>query len=133
MEHHLILVIVLVLTLGLLAQWLAWRLQLPAIVLLALTGLIAGPGLGIIQPSADLGELLSPLIKLGVAVILFEGGMNLDRKRILRESDPIRRLVTLGAVITLVLDDGVVLFHGPAETLGLLRQLLDQVRHAGRG
>ncbi|WP_425275164.1 hypothetical protein [Thioclava nitratireducens] len=56
------------------AQWLAWRMRLPAIVIMLVAGLIAGPATGLLNPSRDFGELLSPLIALAVAVILFEGG-----------------------------------------------------------
>ena len=38
---------------------------------------VGGPMFGRIKPSEDLGALLNPIIKLGVAVILFEGGLTL--------------------------------------------------------
>lgn len=56
MPHSLNDVIVSVVALGMLAQWLAWRFQFPAIILLALTGLLIGPILGWIHPAADLGD-----------------------------------------------------------------------------
>ena len=88
---------------GTLCQGLAHHLRIPGIVLLLAAGAFLGPdGIGWVQPD-NLGDALQALVGFAVAVILFEGGMNLDRKRILRESDPIRRLVTLGAVITAVL------------------------------
>ena len=37
---------------GVAAQWVAWRLRLPAIVLLFAAGLLAGPVLGLLHPSA---------------------------------------------------------------------------------
>jgi len=83
--------------LGVGAQWLAWRLRLPAIVLMLLAGLIAGPGLGWLNPAADFGELLRPIVAVAVAMILFEGGLTLDAKG-LRDARPaVRRLVFLGA------------------------------------
>ncbi len=45
-----------------LAQWLAWRLRIPAIVLLTLTGVLVGPVFGLIRPSEDFGELLGMCI-----------------------------------------------------------------------
>ena len=76
-EHSLLIALTLVAVLGVAAQWLAWRLHAPAIVLLTLFGLLAGPVFGWIAPSRDLGEVLHPLIQIGVAIILFEGGLNL--------------------------------------------------------
>ncbi len=52
-EHQVVLSIVTVAGLGVAAQWLAWRLKMPAIVLLAAVGLIMGPGLDLIHPSQD--------------------------------------------------------------------------------
>ena len=54
-------------------QWLAWRLKLPAILFLLLTGILVGPILGWLDPQAMFGPLLMPLVSLAVALILFEG------------------------------------------------------------
>ena len=63
MDHDFISIgIVFVVFLGVVSQWIAWKLRLPAIVLLSIAGLIAGPGLGLVDPSAQLGELLRPRI-----------------------------------------------------------------------
>ncbi len=87
---------------GVLAQSLARHLRVPGIVLLLLAGASLGPdGLGLIQPRA-LGKGLMGAVDLAVAVILFEGALNLDISRLRREQAPIRRLVTLGALITLL-------------------------------
>lgn len=103
MAHNLTGFIVLVATLGIAAQWLAWRFRLPAILLLSIAGLAAGPWLGWINPSAQLGAMLDPLIGLLVAIILFEGGMNL-RFHELKEAGPgVMRLGTAGVAITFFL------------------------------
>lgn len=60
-----------------LCQWTAWRFRFPALVLLSLCGILLGPVSGIISPEAFFGKNLAPLSSLAVAVILFEGGMNL--------------------------------------------------------
>ncbi len=87
---------------GVLAQVAARHLRVPSIVLLLGTGVALGPdGLGWIRPEA-LGSGLFDLVRLAVAVILFEGGLNLELGRLRRESAPIRRLVTTGAAITAV-------------------------------
>lgn len=100
MEQHLTLVLALVGLFGLGAQWLAWRLRVPAIVLLLPFGLAAGPGLGWIEPSADLGALLDPIIKVGVAVILFEGGLRLRFHELRQAGQGVARLVTLGVLFS---------------------------------
>ena len=85
--------------LGIIAQWLAWRFHLPAIVLLASAGILAGPVFGFIDPRADFGDILRPIIGLAVAVILFEGGLTLNFSEIRDTSKAVRRLVFVGAPI----------------------------------
>jgi NhaP-type Na+/H+ or K+/H+ antiporter len=83
-----------------LAQALASRLRVPGIVLLFGAGLLLGPdGLGWLEPRA-LGRGLYALVSLAVAVILFEGALNLDLRRLRREGRTIRSLVTTGALLT---------------------------------
>lgn len=74
MENTLVGQIALIAGLGLAAQWLAWRFHIPAIVLLALAGLLACPVTGWLDPEADFGALMRPIVGTAVAVILFEGG-----------------------------------------------------------
>src|SRR3546814_11644098 len=64
---------------GIGAQWIAWRTGRPAIALMLIAGIVAGPVLGLIHPEQDFGSLREPFIKLAVAVILFEGGLTLKR------------------------------------------------------
>lgn len=84
--------------LGISAQWLAWWLKLPAIVFLLLMGMIAGPMTGLVKPDALLGDLLFPVVSLGVAVILFEGSLTLRFRQIKGLGDAVRNLVTVGAL-----------------------------------
>ena len=79
------------------AQWLAWRLRLPAIVLMLAAGLLLGPVLGVLEPARDIGALTGPLVSLAVAVILFEGGMTLDLHRLGDARAGVTRLVVIGA------------------------------------
>lgn len=86
--------------LGILAQVVADRFKLPAILPLLLFGVVAGPyALGIVQP-ASLGQGLEVFIRLGVAVILFEGGLSLDPAQLRRVGAPVRNLLTVGVLVT---------------------------------
>ncbi len=90
----------LALAIGMVAQVIARHLRLPGIVLLLAAGLIVGPdGLDVVRPAA-LGDGLLMIVGMAVAVILFEGGLNLDVRRLRAEALIIRRLVTLGALLT---------------------------------
>ncbi len=85
---------------GLLCQWLAWKLRLPAILFLLLAGIIVGPITGVLDPHKLLGELLFPLISLAVAVILFEGSLTLNFKEIKGVSNTVWSIVSVGALIS---------------------------------
>ena len=63
---------------GLGAQWLAWRIRLPSILLLLVAGFLLGPVFGMIDPDTLLGDALFPLVSLAVGIILFEGGLTLS-------------------------------------------------------
>ncbi|HEX2251757.1 MAG TPA: cation:proton antiporter [Thermoanaerobaculia bacterium] len=89
--------------LGMAAQVVADRFKLPAILPLLLFGMAAGPfGFAILQPSS-LGEGLEVFIKLGVAIILFEGGLSLDPRQLRRVGAAVRNLLTVGVLVTGVL------------------------------
>ena len=92
----------LAMAIGVLCQSVARHIRVPGIVLLLVAGILIGPdGAGWVQPSS-LGSGLQIIVDLAVAVILFEGGLNLQLSRLRREQSSIRRLVTWGAGITLV-------------------------------
>jgi NhaP-type Na+/H+ or K+/H+ antiporter len=85
---------------GVLSQIAAAYLRVPSIVVLFSVGLLLGPeALGWIDPEA-LGDGLFAVVSLSVAVILFEGGLNLSVAHLRREGGVIRSLVTTGALIT---------------------------------
>ena len=85
--------------LGIGAQWVAWRTGRPAIALMLIAGIIAGPVLGIINPERDFGTLLEPIVKLAVAVILFEGGLSLNFRDLRHSGAAVAMLVILGVPI----------------------------------
>jgi NhaP-type Na+/H+ or K+/H+ antiporter len=83
-------------------QWLAWRLKLPAILFLLLTGILVGPVLGLLDPLEMFGPLLMPLVSLAVALILFEGSLTLHLSEWREIGSVVHRLVTIGALSTWV-------------------------------
>lgn len=83
------------------AQWLAWRIRMPAIVFLLLIGIVLGPGLDLLHPQEALGDLFFPFISFGVAIILFEGSCTLRFSELAGVGGTVLRLVSLGAVATL--------------------------------
>lgn len=83
--------------LGVGSQWLAWRLRMPAIVLMLLAGVIVGPVLGVFDPARDIGALMGPIISIAVAIILFEGGLTLNFHTLQDAVKGVRRLVFVGA------------------------------------
>jgi len=85
------------------AQWLAWRLELPSILVLLIFGILAGPITGFLDPDQILGPLLMPFVSLSVAVILFEGGLNLKIDELHEIGAVVRNLITVGVVVTWVL------------------------------
>jgi NhaP-type Na+/H+ or K+/H+ antiporter len=102
--------------LGILAQWVAWRLKLPAILPLILIGLLVGPistlftgdGSKIIQPiwtgekGLFPGEGLYYFVSLAISIILFEGGLTLKRSEVTTVGPVITKLITLGTLVTFV-------------------------------
>jgi len=92
-----------VLVAGFACQWLAWRMKMPSILLLLVTGIILGPWLGWLDADAVFGDLLQPLVSLAVAVILYEGAMTLKLGEIRGHGDVVRNLVTVGVAITWVI------------------------------
>ncbi len=87
---------------GMVAQWLAWRTQIPSIIALLTAGLLLGPVTGVIDPDELLGDTLFPLVSLSVALILFEGGLDLPPRQLRNTGTVVRRLITIGAVIAFV-------------------------------
>ncbi len=85
------------------AQWLAWRLHLPSILLLLLVGFIAGPITGFLGPDVVPSEVLFPIVSLSVAIILFEGGLSLRFSELPENANVIFRLISIGAAATWVI------------------------------
>ena len=118
----------LVLALGILAQWLAWRLKIPSILIL----LAFGFGLSITtgaQIDAYLGgetDTLLAVVSLFVAVILFEGGLTLKFSELKQAGAPILRLCTLGVGIAFILSSvgAAIIFQWNWRVAALLGAIL---------
>ncbi len=104
-----------IIVLGIVAQWVAWRLKLPAILPLILIGLFVGPistlytqdGLKLIEPIWNGEKGLFPgdglyyFTSLAISIILFEGGLTLKRSEIKTIGPVISKLITLGSIVTI--------------------------------
>jgi NhaP-type Na+/H+ or K+/H+ antiporter len=87
---------------GITAQVLAAYLKLPSIVLLLVFGILLGSdAIGLLHPHV-LGTGLEVIVALATAIILFEGGLNLDLRELGKVSVSLQLLVTLGTLITLL-------------------------------
>jgi len=104
-----------IIVLGILAQWVAWKFKIPAILPLILIGLLVGPiaaeflsedGTKWIEPVWNgknglfPGDGLYYFVSLAISVILFEGGLTLKRNEIKTVGPVITKLITLGSAIT---------------------------------
>jgi NhaP-type Na+/H+ or K+/H+ antiporter len=94
--------IVITIVAGISAQVIGDYLKVPSIVFLLLFGILLGSdGLGLLYPQM-LGNGLEVIVALCVALILFEGGLNLELRDLGRVSSSLRNLVTIGTLLTLI-------------------------------
>ncbi len=101
-HHTAAFTVALALAAGMAGQAIAYHVRLPGIVVLLVFGVLLGPDVAnLVQPQL-LGDGLPALVGFAVAIILFEGGMNLDIRRVRSEEKPIRKLITIGALVSLV-------------------------------
>lgn len=110
MNENIVIGLAAVIILGIASQWLAWRAHLPSILILLLTGFVAGPLTGWLQPSLFMGNLLFPFVSLAVAIILFEGGLSLHLQKLRGLEFSLLRLILVGALVTWALASGAVYY-----------------------
>lgn len=92
--------IVIAVVAGISAQVFGEYLKVPSIVFLLILGIALGKeGLDLLHPE-NLGTGLEVLVALAVAIILFEGGLNLELRDLGQVSGSLRNLVTIGTLIT---------------------------------
>jgi len=103
-----------IIILGIIAQWAAWRLKLPAILPLLLIGLFVGPVSTLISEDGSKwiepiwngtkglfpGESLYWFVSLAISIILFEGGLTLKRDEIRNVGPVITKLISIGSLVT---------------------------------
>jgi NhaP-type Na+/H+ or K+/H+ antiporter len=91
----------LIVALAVACQIAAARFRLPAIILLLPVGFVAGVITGDVNGAAIFGSAFSPLVSLAVAVILFDGGLDLQFAQLEGHSQRVvRRLLAWGIPIT---------------------------------
>lgn len=136
-----------VLVVGVGAQWLAWRIRVPSILLLLICGVLIGPVIRFfdptwaLDPDRLLGEALIPFVSLSVGLILYEGGLSLDIRDLRGAGGVVWLLVSIGASVTwvgaalgayLLLDlplnlailfGAVMIVSGPTVVLPLIRHI----------
>ncbi|WP_158734939.1 sodium:proton antiporter [Alteribacillus sp. YIM 98480] len=140
MFHSILSHLMLIGVIGIGSQWFAWRFRMPAIVVMSVAGLLIGPVFGIMNPKEDFGSLFNPIISMAVAIILFEGSLNLDFREIRGLGKSVFRIITLGAFLAWILGSltaffiaglswavsfvigGLFIVTGPTVILPLLRQ-----------
>ena len=104
-----------IIILGILAQWVAWKFKIPAILPLILIGLLVGPvaaeflsedGTKWIEPIWNgkeglfPGESLFYFVSLAISIILFEGELTLKMSEIKNVGPVITKLITIGSIVT---------------------------------
>ncbi len=101
MASQLIPLVAAIIAIGVAAQILADRFEVPSIVFLIAAGIALGPeGLGVV--TSDSFEALPAIVGLSVAIIVFEGAFHLRVEKLRQATSESLRLVTVGAAVALV-------------------------------
>ena len=96
---ELLILVALIVGVGVGAKVLANECRLPSIIFLLIAGVIFGPsGFGLITRST-FGDSISAIVGIAVAIIVFEGALNLRVERIRRAQSSTTKLITVGAAI----------------------------------
>ncbi|MCA6573691.1 MAG: cation:proton antiporter [Pseudanabaena sp. M57BS1SP1A06MG] len=102
MESSLSLIIIIAIAAGISARVIANFFRVPSIVFLLLFGVaLGGNGFNLVQPRL-LGDGLEAIVSISVALILFDGGLNLKLQELGKVSASLRNLITVGTLITLI-------------------------------
>jgi len=110
--HAIGITLAMIFVLGVGAQWLAWKIKIPSILLLLLMGILAGPvartalagtsfeQFAINPDTLFNSDVLLAAVGLAVGLILYEGGLTLNFKELQSTWKPVTLLVSAGAVVT---------------------------------
>lgn len=146
MADQILVSIVVVIALGIGAQWFSWRIRVPSILLLLVFGFLAGPVTGILDPASLQGDWVLAFVSLAIGIILFEGGLSLRLSELREGGKSVLNLITIGVLVTWILAGAAAYFvlgmnisfavllgailtvTGPTVVIPLLRQ----VRPKGR-
>jgi len=102
----------LIFVLGVGSQWLAWKIRVPSILLLLLSGILAGPVMRAVFPNSPFAinpnelfdnQVLLSAVGIAVGLILYEGGLTLNFKELHSTWKPVTLLVTVGALATWII------------------------------
>ena len=89
---------------AMISQWVAWRFKFPAVISLVIVGFICGPVLGFINPKVSLGEeFIFSIVELCVALVLFDGAMQLKFKEFKIVSSGLKQLLSVGVIVHFLL------------------------------
>ena len=129
----------LILCAGVFSQWFSWKMRLPAIVVLIAAGVVLGPVTGLVTLHAD-NETFNDIVGLGIAIILFTGGMELKVEEYRQMAQGIKRLTIIGPPLAWIFGSAaahyiagiswpvsfvlgaILVVTGPTVVLPLLRQ-----------
>ncbi|SDJ79517.1 NhaP-type Na+/H+ or K+/H+ antiporter [Halovenus aranensis] len=97
---EMLIIVALILALGVTAQVLADRFQVPSVLFLILAGVAVGPkGIGLVTLDT-FGDSLTTIVGISVAIIVFEGAFHLKLEKLREAPSATLRLVTVGAIIS---------------------------------
>ncbi|MDF1808840.1 MAG: sodium:proton antiporter [Phycisphaerales bacterium] len=101
-----------IIILGVGAQWLAWKIKIPSILLLLIFGILAGPVMRSVFDHSPFAidpdelfnrDMLLAAVGIAVGLILYEGGLTLNFKELQTTWKPVTLLVTTGALVTWII------------------------------
>jgi len=88
------------------AQWVSWWFEWPAALLSIAAGMVVGPVAGVLDPHALLGNLLLPVVSLGLAFLVFDACMRLRFSGPSKSMRVSASLATIGLLVTWIVGAG---------------------------
>lgn len=99
-NENILIALSIILFLGISAQYIAWRLNMPSILFLLVFGFMIGPVANILKPDELFGGILMPAVSILVSIILFEGGLSLRLPEIQETKKIVMKLLSVGLMTT---------------------------------